>query len=117
MMKHFVNRILAPHFKSTKVWLGLPSDQHSLWQIDCWLVHHSDQFLNWMGKTHETILVHFVPVCMTGLFQPCDVSFQHIFKHSLKKSAHEDVIKEVLLKLEKGQSVQDIKAEKAVRVL
>ncbi|KAF8224810.1 hypothetical protein L208DRAFT_1308991 [Tricholoma matsutake] len=116
-MKHFVNRILAPHFESTKVQLGLPPDQHSLWQIDCWLVHHSDQFLNWMGKAHKTVLVHFVPACMTGLFQPCDVGFQRIFKHSLNKSTHEDVIEEVLLKLEKGQSVQDIKAEKAVRVL
>jgi DDE superfamily endonuclease len=116
-MKNFVNKIMAPHFDSMKVRLSLPPDQRSLWQIDCWSVHRSDEFLNWMGKNHETILTHFVPACMTGLFQPCDVGFQHIFKHSLKKCAHEDVVEEVLSKLEKGQAVQDIKADKAVGVL
>ncbi|KAF8237917.1 hypothetical protein L208DRAFT_1244788, partial [Tricholoma matsutake] len=45
-MKNFVNKILMPHFNSVKVELGLPPDQHSLWQIDCWSVHHSDEFLN-----------------------------------------------------------------------
>ncbi|KAF8221608.1 hypothetical protein L208DRAFT_1327126 [Tricholoma matsutake] len=106
-----------PHFNSVKVELGLPPDQCSLWQIDCWSVHHSDEFLSWIRKHHEVILTHFVPACMTSLFQPCDVGFQHIFKHSLKKSAHEDVVKEVLSKLKKGELVHDIKADKAVGVL
>ncbi|KAF8235473.1 hypothetical protein L208DRAFT_1151793, partial [Tricholoma matsutake] len=66
-MKNFINKILAPHFDLMKVRLGLPPDQCSLWQIDCWSVHRSDEFLNWMGKNHEMILTHFVPVCMTGL--------------------------------------------------
>ncbi|KAF8219854.1 hypothetical protein L208DRAFT_1337387, partial [Tricholoma matsutake] len=75
-MRNFVNTILTPHFDATKIHLGLPPDQCSLWQIDCWSVHFSDEFMNWMGKSYESIIVHFIPAWMTGFFQPCDISFQ-----------------------------------------
>ncbi|KAF8232186.1 hypothetical protein L208DRAFT_1273464, partial [Tricholoma matsutake] len=60
-MRNFVNTILTPHFDAKKIHLGLPPDQCSLWQIDCWSVHRSDEFINWMGKSHESIIVYFIP--------------------------------------------------------
>ena len=44
----FVNNILAPYFTRRKVKLGLPIDQKSLWQIDVWSIHCSEEFHNWM---------------------------------------------------------------------
>jgi hypothetical protein len=107
-MRNFVNQMLAPYFKTTKILLGLPPDQWSMWLIDCWLVHRSDELLDWMKKYHKAIIVNFVPAQMTGLFQPCDVGFQWIFKLSLKKSANKDVIKEVFAKLQAGTAVEEI---------
>jgi hypothetical protein len=116
-MKSFVTNILVPYFQRTKERLGLPEDQRSIWQIDCWSVHRSDEFLNWMGKNHESIIVDFVPARITGLFQPCDVGFQRIFKHSTRNSAHEDVVQEVLEKLEQGLPVETMAVDAKIKVL
>ncbi|PPR03038.1 hypothetical protein CVT26_004573 [Gymnopilus dilepis] len=116
-MRNFVEKILAPHFEAVKVRHGLPSCQKSLWLIDCWSVHRSDEFLTWIAVHHSTIIVLFVPAGLTGLFQPCDVGFQRIFKHSLKLSAHNDVVHEVLDQLKAGKTVSDVKVDTTLAVL
>jgi hypothetical protein len=116
-MQNFVNVTLAPYFGSIREELGLDQDQMALWLIDCWSVHRSKEFLEWMASKHPTIIVLFIPAGMTGLFQPCDVGLQRIFKHSLKKSAHEDVVREVLSQLESGCPVQDVKLDTGIKLL
>jgi hypothetical protein len=56
-MRLFVDKILAPYFEDTKIKLGYPASQHSLWTIDVWSVHRSDEFLDWMCAQHPTILL------------------------------------------------------------
>ena len=116
-MQNFVNVTLAPYFDDVRNELGLASDQMALWLIDCWSVHRSKEFLDWMASMHPLIIVIFIPAGLTGLFQPCDVGLQRIFKHSLKKSAHEDVVREVLSQLQAGRAVQDIKIDTGIKVL
>ncbi|KAF9014838.1 hypothetical protein BDZ89DRAFT_1220417 [Hymenopellis radicata] len=41
--------------------LGLGPDQNSLWKIDCWSVHKSREFLDWMAANHGNIIVIFIP--------------------------------------------------------
>jgi hypothetical protein len=60
-MQSFVNEILAPYFQETKAKLGHRTDQQSLWTIDVWSVHRSEEFLDWMYATHPSILIDFVP--------------------------------------------------------
>lgn len=99
-MKNFVNEILAPYFDRQKETLNLPSSQKSLWTIDVWSVHRSKEFRRWMKDTHPTIIVDFVPGGCTGVAQPCDVGIQRPFKHSIKRSYHEDVVSNILSQLE-----------------
>src|ERR1700729_2282971 len=47
-MQLLVNDIIAPYFNRKKEELGLPPTQCSLWMIDCWLVHKSEEFRGWM---------------------------------------------------------------------
>jgi hypothetical protein len=75
-MQLFVDHILAPYFEETKVKLGCPAHQKSLWTIDVWSVHRSNEFLDWMSAKHPTIIVDFVPGGCTGVAQPCDVGIQ-----------------------------------------
>lgn len=74
-MKSYVTGILVPYFKSHQKQLKLPN-QICVWQIDCWSVHRSLEFLTWMTVTYPWIHIHFVPANCTGLFQPCDVGIQ-----------------------------------------
>ncbi|KAF8220356.1 hypothetical protein L208DRAFT_1334261 [Tricholoma matsutake] len=116
-MQNFVNITLAPYFDNIQKDLGLDQDQMALWLIDCWSVHRSKEFLDWMALKHAFIIVIFIPAGMTGLFQPCNVGLQRIFKHSLKKSAHEDVVREVLSQLKAGCPVRDVKLDTGTKIL
>jgi hypothetical protein len=116
-MRHFVDTILAPHFEQVKRDNEYPHEQCSLWLIDCWSVHRSQEFLTWISSHHPTIIVLFVPAGLTGLFQPCDVGFQRLFKHSLKLSAHNDVVQEVLTQLRSGTAVDGVNIDTTLKVL
>ncbi|THV00922.1 hypothetical protein K435DRAFT_818166 [Dendrothele bispora CBS 962.96] len=85
-MKRLVNNIIVPYFEQKKCELGIdkPEEQHSIWKIDCWSVHKSREFLNWMKETHPTVIVIFVPGNCTSLFQPLDVGIQRVLKQSFK---------------------------------
>ena len=103
-MRNFVDNILAPYFERTKVDLKRPPHQKSLWLIDVWSVHRSEEFREWMQKTHPNIIICFVPGGCTGVHQPCDVGIQRPLKLSIRKSYHEDIVEEFVEQLEKGTS-------------
>lgn len=102
-MQSLVNDILAPYFAEQKRLLRYPEDQKSVWQIDIWSVHRSEEFRTWLFKTHPTILLHFVPGGCTPILQACDVGMQRLLKHSLKRSYHEDVVNDMLDQLDQGE--------------
>ncbi|KIJ90508.1 hypothetical protein K443DRAFT_49010, partial [Laccaria amethystina LaAM-08-1] len=61
LMRAFVNDILVPYFNRRKAELRLPIEQKSLWQIDVWSVHRSEEFRQWMRVNHPKVVVDFVP--------------------------------------------------------
>ncbi|KAE9395696.1 hypothetical protein BT96DRAFT_1043228 [Gymnopus androsaceus JB14] len=99
-MQTFVDKILAPYFDREKEQLGLRTTQMSLWTIDVWSVHRSEEFQTWMNKTHPTISLDYIPGGCTGDAQPCDVGIQRPLKLSLKRSYHESAVNEVLVQLD-----------------
>jgi hypothetical protein len=116
-MKDFVEHILVPYLTKKKQSLGLPEGQRSLWQIDVWSVHRSLEFRTWMKAHHPNITMHYVPAGTTGQFQPCDVGIQRIFKHSLKRSYHEDLVNEILEQLDQDKEGAEIKIQKQLPVI
>lgn len=107
-MKSLVDNIIAPYFERKKKDLGIenPEEQSSMWKIDCWSVHRSDEFMDWMKEAHPNIIVIFVPGNCTGIFQPLDVGIQRVLKQSLKRSSHRDLVREVSEQLDKMSSAE-----------
>jgi hypothetical protein len=114
-MHDLVDHIISPYFSEQKEKLGLPESQKSIWQIDVWSVHRSKEFRGWMKAHHPNIIMHYVPAGCTGVFQACDVGIQRIFKHSLKRSYHQDVVAEILDQIDGGN--ETIIVEKKLGVL
>lgn len=110
-MKELVDEVIKPYFEKKKADLGLPPEQCSIWKIDCWSVHKSKEFLDWMKGTHPTIIVIFVPGGCTGLWQPLDVGIQRVLKQSIKRSAHKDIVEETTSHLESGTFACTIKLD------
>lgn len=113
-MRTFVDHILVPYFSKQKVTLGLPESQKSMWQIDVWSVHRSLEFRTWMKTKHQNIILDFVPGGCTGLWQACDVGIQRIFKHSLKRSYHEDIVADILRQIEADADIIEVNKKLAV---
>lgn len=108
-MKNYVNNILAPYFQSAKDELKLPHSQLCIWQIDCWSVHRSEEFRTWMASTHPTIQLEYVPGGCTGIWQPCDVGVQRVFKHAIRRAARADMVAETLEWLANSEdSIDDV---------
>ena len=101
-MRDLVDNIIAPYFSEQKAKLGLPDSQKAIWQIDVWSVHRSKEFRDRMKEHHPNIILHYVPAGCTGVFQACDVGIQRIFKHSLKRSYHQDIVAEILEQIDNG---------------
>jgi hypothetical protein len=116
-MRTLVDEIIAPYFDNMKVELHLPSTQCSIWKIDCWSVHKSEEFLTWMKRNHPFIIVIFVPGGCTGLFQPLDVGIQRALKLSIKRSAHHDIVQEVLDQIEGGVASESLKVDTTLGTL
>ena len=85
-MKSYVTHVLAIYFNTQRTRLNRPG-QVCLWVIDCWSIHRSEEFRNWMRTNHPWILVHYVPSGCTGIFQPCDVGIQCILKLAMRRTA------------------------------
>ena len=115
-MKSYVQNILSTYFDKQRALLGRPN-QTCLWTIDCWSVHRSHEFRDWMCKNYPWILVRYVPGGCTGIFQPCDVGIQRILKHAMKKTALSHVVKETVAHLNKDEDPGTILLTKAIKVL
>ena len=110
-MQSYVQHILVPYFEGHKK----DQNQICIWQIDCWSVHRSEEFRDWMHITYPWIRIHYVPANCTGLFQPCDVGIQRVLKLAIKHSALQDIINDTVSQLDKGIEPNVVTFEKNIR--
>ena len=90
--KEFVERILKPYLVTQIELKALPADQEMIWLIDCWSVHISKEFWEWMKIHHPEIHVLYIPANCTSVFQPADVVIQRPFKHAFRQKFNQFII-------------------------
>jgi hypothetical protein len=85
-MKRFVEKVLDPWRVEKCKELGLDSsEQKMVWFIDCWKVHTSEDFRNWLKENHPLVHYLYVAANCTSKLQPADVVLQRPFKHGFRK--------------------------------
>ena len=115
-MKSYVRNVLSVYFNEKRTLLKR-KNQVCLWTIDCWSVHRSQEFRDWMRDNYPWILIRYVPGGCTGLIQPCDVGIQRILKHAMKKTALSHIVKETVAHLDNNEDPETILLTKTVGVL
>jgi hypothetical protein len=60
---------MMPYFHNQIQQQTLPNNQTMVWLLDCWFVHQSKEFLDWMNNKHSNILVIFVLANYTNVSQ------------------------------------------------
>lgn len=82
--KRYINRVVVPFLEKQRKKLDLPFDFPAVLILDCWSVHISKRFLEWMALNHPLIRLLFVPANCTGVMQPCDLAGQRELKCALR---------------------------------
>ncbi|KZT31979.1 hypothetical protein SISSUDRAFT_965602, partial [Sistotremastrum suecicum HHB10207 ss-3] len=65
-MRKYVIDILVPYFERQRC-LHNRLTQKCMWLIDCWSVHRSQEFRDWMRENYPWIIIMYVPAGCTGL--------------------------------------------------
>ena len=115
-MKIYVRDVLAVYFNKKRTLLKR-KNQACIWTIDCWSVHRSREFRDWMRENYPWIFVRYVPGGCTGVIQPCDVGIQRILKHAMKKTALSHIVKETVAHLNNNKDPGTILLAKVIKVL
>ncbi|KAF8600579.1 hypothetical protein BDV93DRAFT_447224 [Ceratobasidium sp. AG-I] len=116
-MCSFVTNILVPYFRQQIMLHDLPSTQRCVFQLDCWSVHRSKEFLTWMSATYPWILLHFIPGSCTGVFQACDTGTQRVVKLAMRRASHEDIVNETSEALKAGCAPSDVINDHTIKTL
>jgi hypothetical protein len=85
-MQRWVTKILLPHTERMIGMHDLNANAHVLLLLDCWAVHKSAEFRDWLQKEHPRIHLVFVPANCTSKLQLADVALQRPFKSCIKQS-------------------------------
>ena len=86
----------------------LSADVKIILYLDCWSVYRSEEFWDWIKNEHPGIIVLYIPAGYTGLFQPCEVGLQHLFKHIVKQSTSQFFVDHVQCKRIKRTDSENI---------
>ncbi|CEL59119.1 hypothetical protein RSOLAG1IB_12252 [Rhizoctonia solani AG-1 IB] len=113
----WVEKTLVPYFLWERNRLGLPSTQRCVLQLDCWSVHRSVQFRDWISNNHPWIILMFVPGGCTGLFQACDVGLQRVFKAAIQSASHIDIVEETVNALKTGIPPERVRNDQTIGTL
>lgn len=108
-MKLWVKQILVPYFLSQRALHNLPVNQSCILQIDCWSVHRSARFLDWMAKTYPWIIILFVSGSCIGL--------QRVLTLAISTHAHADVVAEAVNALQLGTPPEQVINDQGIGTL
>ncbi|KAF8538758.1 hypothetical protein BDD12DRAFT_739920, partial [Trichophaea hybrida] len=82
-IQEFFEQIIKPHRQKmiNKQHLPNSASTKSIIFFDCWQVHRSSDMLDWLKTIYDWLITILVRARCTGVFQPCDVGLQHVYKH------------------------------------
>jgi hypothetical protein len=117
-MNRFVEKVLDPWRVEKCKELGLDcSKQKMVWLIDCWKVHTSEEFRNWLKENHPLVHYLYVVANCTSKLQPTDVVLQRPFKHGFRKQFEKWQSELVTSQLAEGVRPEDVELQVGIKKL
>jgi len=102
-MQRWITNILLPHSERMINMHGLNANAHILLLLDCWAVHKSAEFRDWLQREHPRIHLVFVPANCTSKLQLADVVLQRPFKSCITRSFNDWAAAAVAKQIESGE--------------
>ena len=115
-MKDYIRLII-------KKWVEMKAAQHSVTNphvillIDCWSVHTSAAFREWMRNNYPTYHVLFVPANCTSKAQPADAGLQKPFKNGITNAFNAWMADEIFHLVKGGQPAAEVRVDTGIKRL
>jgi hypothetical protein len=109
-MLDYIHEIIAPFFSRRGEELGV-KEPHCVLLIDCWSVHKSADFLQWLGRAYPRFHPVFVPANCTSKGQPADIMLQRPLKAGVVEQYTAWMTKEICRLLEVGTAPEAIQVD------
>jgi hypothetical protein len=116
-MKQYIIYIIHPYFSAAKSAAGLASDHKCIVLIDCWKVHKSREFRDWLKLEYPYMIPLFVPAGTTGKAQVMDVVVNRAVKHVIRHETTLHFSHETQQQVANGVRYQDIRLDTKLSTL
>ncbi|CAM6129979.1 unnamed protein product [Calypogeia fissa] len=91
--------------------------QKSVLLLDCYSVHKSLAFRDWLKKTYPLICLLFIPGGCTSKLQPCDVVLQRPFKCAVHQNFMKFAVNTMAGQMNRGVNVENARLEIGIAAL
>ncbi|EIN06290.1 hypothetical protein PUNSTDRAFT_73512 [Punctularia strigosozonata HHB-11173 SS5] len=108
-MKEWVKEILAPYIQNVIEVQQLPAHQKAILFIDCYPVHTSEEFRQFLATEFPNIVLIYVPANCTGVMQPADLGQNRPIKHFLRQDYLSYMVREHRAQIKEGRKAGDVK--------
>jgi DDE superfamily endonuclease len=116
-MLDYVQKIIDPWVKRKREEHNC-LDSHVLLLFDCWSVHKSKEFMDWMRAERPDYHIVFIPAGCTGKAQPADVIMQRPFKCEISNRFLQWTTDTLAAQLQAGtDDIPDLMIDKRMPVL
>jgi hypothetical protein len=115
-MVSYMSEIISPYLTFTKTKLNLQQDQKCI-ILDCWSVHKSARFRQYIQDNHKDICLLYVPAGCTGKFQVTDLIVNNPLKAVVRSQSSTFLSNQVLSQLDKGTAPSDIRVDLTLSTL
>ena len=104
-MKQYFEIVLQSFIREKIKEHDLPFDSKSIVILDCWNIHKSKEFIEYVRKTHTNILLVFVPANCTSKFHVAADALNYSFKHLVKIQFEDWACQRIGDQLERGDPI------------
>ena len=108
-MRELMTNIIALYVDRAKQALGLPQSQKVVLMLDCWAVHRSSEFKEYLQKHHPALITLFIPAGCTSKLQVVDLAVNGHIKSVMKQHAGLYLSQQATEQMDSGVEAQHVK--------
>ena len=110
-MKDYIKKIICPFVRTKGQELRFKKQPHAVLILDCWSVHTSQEFRDWMKEAYPHFHLVYVPAGCTGIAQPADVILQRPLKAGIVNAFSHWMATEIHLLIKLGAAPNELKVD------
>lgn len=116
-MTEIMAEVISPYLMATKQTLGLQPKHKAVLLLDCWKVHRSAEFQNFLKRDYSDVIPLFIPAGCTSKLQVVDLVVNGQVKSVVKQHVAQYLSNQASEQMNQGIEAQHVKFDLRLSVL